>query len=300
MELRQLRYFIRTAETLNFSEAARSMYITQSTLSQQIKTLEDELGTALFLRDSHSVSLTESGERMLPLAIQTIQDAESCKSQIKDLQNVVCGTLNIGATYSFSPILVETIKEFTSQYPGVKLNITNKTMEDLMGRLKRRELDFVLAFKPMMPYDEIESKSLFEDRLSVIMRSDHPLAESETLTVGDIHKNKIAIPAKGLQARNVIDKYFDFEKESENVALEMDGVYSLLDVVQHSHLITILSEATIRDRHMLKAIPLDVPDNQMTGCVHTLRKAYQKYSAGIFIKMLRESLAVMELSGQWC
>ena len=88
MELRQLRYFIGVAESLNFSEAARNLYVTQSTLSQQIKALEDELGTTLFQRDSHSVELTETGARLLPLAQRTVQDAESCKSQIQDMQDL--------------------------------------------------------------------------------------------------------------------------------------------------------------------------------------------------------------------
>ena len=64
MELRQLRYFVKTAETLNFSEAARLLYVTQSTLSQQIRQLEQELDTMLFVRDSHNVTLTDSGERL--------------------------------------------------------------------------------------------------------------------------------------------------------------------------------------------------------------------------------------------
>lgn len=299
MELRQLKYFIKTAETLNFSEAARSLYITQSTLSQQIRTLEDELGSPLFIRDSHSVHLTENGESMLPLARQTVIDAETCRSQIRDLQEVVSGTLNIGATYSFSPILIETINDFTNRYPGVKLNVTNRSMEELMEMLRRREVDFVLAFKPNIPYEEIESKSLFDDHLSVIMRMDHPLADRKSLGVEDIKRNRVALPAKGLQARNLIDKYFDFSSTETNVSLEINGVYSLLDVVEKSNLLTILSEATIRDRRRLKAIPLDVPDNQMQGCVHILKKTYQKRSAETFIKMLRESLAIMELSGQW-
>ena len=278
MELRQLKYFVRTAETLNFSEAARSLYITQSTLSQQIKTLEDELGSPLFIRDSHNVTLTECGERMLPLAKQTLMDAENCKSQIRDLQEIVTGTLNIGATFSFSPILKETIKKFTAEYPGVRLNITNRSM----------------------PYDDvIESYVLFEDRLSVIMRKGHPLAECSSLGVDDLKKHRLAIPAKGLQARNMIDKYFNFVDAGFNVSLEVNGVYSLLDVVENSNLLTILSDATIRDRHALKAIALDVPDNEMQGCVHILKNTYQKRSAEVFVKMLRESLALMELSGKW-
>lgn len=296
MELRQLKYFIKTAETLNFSEAARGLYITQSTLSQQIRALENELGCQLFIRDSHSVVLTENGELMLPLARQTVIDADTCRSQIIDLQKMVGGVLNIGATYSFSPILIETVNDFTTKYPGVKLNITNRSMEELMEMLRHREVDFVLAFKPNTPYDEIESRSLFDDHLSVIMRTDHPLADRTSLTLEEISKNRLAIPAKGLQARNVLDKYFDF---SNNVSLEINGVDTLLDIVEKSNLLTILSEATVRDRRRLKAVPLDVPDNQMQGCVHVLKKTYQKRSAEAFIKMLRDSLALMELSGKW-
>ena len=66
MELRQLRYFVKVAETCNFSEAARALNITQSTLSQQIRQLEGELNAEFFTRDSHHVMLTEVGKEFLP------------------------------------------------------------------------------------------------------------------------------------------------------------------------------------------------------------------------------------------
>lgn len=72
MELRQLKYFLMVAKTLSFSEAAKRLNITQGTLSQQIKQLEDELGFQLFSRTSHSVALTEAGEELLPAAKQTV------------------------------------------------------------------------------------------------------------------------------------------------------------------------------------------------------------------------------------
>lgn len=296
MELRQLKYFVKTAESLNFSEAARSLYITQSSLSQQIKNLEDELDTILFQRDSHTVSLTESGTRLLPLARQTLLDASSCKEQIDDLKELLTGELNIGVTYSFSPILTETIKNFMKQHPRVKLNVRYKNMEELMDMLKHREVDFVLAFKPNRPFDEIESQSLFEDKLSVIMRKDHPLAGKKTVTLSDLKPHRIAIPAKGLQARNTIEKYINIERSDLNVCLELNEANILLDIVQHNNLLTILSEATIRNHDLLKAVPLDLPDNQMQGCVHTLKRIYHKRSADIFVKMLRDSDIVQELS----
>ena len=105
MELRQLRYFVKVAETLNFSEAARVLYVTQSTLSQQVKQLEVELDTQLLSRTSHGVMLTEAGKELLPYARRTLRDADQCVERVNDLDRLSIGELNIGVTYSFSPIL---------------------------------------------------------------------------------------------------------------------------------------------------------------------------------------------------
>ncbi len=299
MEIRQLRYFVRMAQTLNFSEAARSLYVSQSTLSQQIKSLEDELGTILFQRDSHSVSITEGGEMLLPLAIQTLQDSEACKAQMNDLKELLTGELNIGVTYSFSQILTETVRNFVREYPGVKLNIFYRNMAELMEVLRHREVDLVLAFKPDQPYDEIESSYLFGDKLSVIMRRDHPLADKESISLEELKRHRLAIPAKGLQARNALEKYICIEQSGLNVSLEINEANILLDIVQNTNLLTLLSDASVRGRDFLKAVPLNLPDNQMQGCVHTLKRVYHKRSAEVFIKMLRDANTIHEISNKW-
>lgn len=188
MELRQLKYFVKTAELLNFSEAARNLYITQSTLSQQIKQLEAELGTQLFERNTHGVVLTESGEELLPYARKTLHTADSCVEHIRDIKNVVTGSLNIGVTYTFSPILTETLLSFMKLYPNVKLNIFYKTMEELMAMLDKRDLDFVLAFKPTgtAQYARISSHILFDNHLVAIVSESHPLAKRQKVTLEEL------------------------------------------------------------------------------------------------------------------
>ncbi len=179
MELRQLKYFVKAAETLNFSDAARALNIAQSSLSQQIKQLEEELDMQLFLRNSHSIRLTEAGEMMLPLALRTIHDAETCTDRIRDLKKLLTGTLNIGVTHSFSPILTETVVSFMKLYPGIKLNIVYKQMNELMELLAGRDIDFVLAFKPSCPMPDVESHILFQNSLAAVVSSSHPLARQE-------------------------------------------------------------------------------------------------------------------------
>ena len=294
-----MKYFVRTAQTLNFSEAARSLYISQSTLSQQIKALENELGTVLFQRDSHSASLTESGSMLLPLAIRTIRDAEACKAQVEDLNEMLSGELNIGVTHSFSHILTETVKEFVKAYPGVKLNIVYRNMAELMEALRHQEVDLVLAFKPDTPYSEIESEDLFSDRLSVIMRRDHPLAGKESITLDELRRHRLAIPAKGLQARAALEEHICAERSGLNICLEINEANILLDIVQDNNLLTLLSGAAIRGRDSLKAVPINFSDNRMQGCVHTLKRVFRKRSAETFLRMLREADIIKELSDRW-
>lgn len=299
MELRQLRYFVKVAETLNFSEAARSLYVTQSTLSQQIRQLEYELGATLFERDSHSVSLTENGEKLLPLARKTLTDAAECASQIRDINEMLTGELNIGVTYSFAPILTETVSNFVKAYPGVKLNVSSKSMNELMEDLRKREVDFVLAYKPFEAYDEIDSRPLFSDDLAAIMHKSHPLASRESLTLEDLRPHDLAIPAKGLQARSTLDVNIDMERDNLKARIELNDVNILLDIVQCGHLVTFLSESAIYHRDNLIALPLDLPKVQMEGCVHVLKKAYRKRSAEIFLNMLCESNEVMARLNKW-
>lgn len=298
MELRQLRYFAKAAETLNFSDAAKALNIAQSSLSQQIKQLEDELNVQLFLRNSHSIRLTEAGEEMLPFALRTIHDAETCADRIHDLQKLLTGTLNIGITYSFSPILTETVISFMKLYPHIKLNIIYKPMSELMELLAKRDLDFVLAFKPTKPVADVESHILFQNSLSAIVSSTHPLASKDKVTLAELGQYELALPSKGLQARNAFDSlvttYNDFQ-----IRIELNEVNILLKLIRQTHLVTVLAEDSIYNECDVKAVPLDVPDNEMIGCVHILKDTYHKHSMKEFIRLLSESLIVKKRQNSW-
>ena len=186
MELRQIRYFLKVAELLNFSEASKALFITQSTLSQQIRQLENEFDTILFERNSHEVSLTEAGQQFMRYARKVMIDVDDCTQKMDDLKNMLTGELNIGVTFTFSPLLTETVLEFMKLYPHVRLNVFYKTMSELMDMLQRREVDFVLAFKPTDRNDKIESHVLFNNHLSVVVSERHSLAKRKSLTLDDL------------------------------------------------------------------------------------------------------------------
>lgn len=292
MELRQLRYFVMVSKTLNFSEAARRLFITQGTLSQQIMQLENEIDAQLFDRSGHAIALTEAGEELLPLAVQTIQDADICNNRMKDLKGAVSGTLRIGTTHSFSAILADAASGFLKQNPGVKLKIQSETAADLIDLLRDRELDLALAFKPVKVYDDIESEPLFKSNLSAIMRREHPLASRRSLTLEELENHRIVLPGKGLQARRTFDRFLGLDTRKLNVTVEVNDPDLIMDLVQCTNLIAIVSTLATFYRPNLVAVPLEGANYTMTGCVHRLKDGYRKKSADIFLKLLHNSAQI--------
>lgn len=298
MELRQLKYFAKVAETLNFSEAARQLCITQSTLSQQVKQLEGELDAQLFIRTSHGVELTEAGHELLPCARETLRASELCSVRMADLNRMTAGTLNIGVTYSFSPILTETLITFMKLHPKVKLNIFYKPMAELMELLRERAVDFVLAFKPSQPVEGVESHILFQNHLAAIVADSHVLASAGKVTLDELARHDLALPARGLQARNFFEQIASPYRHFR-IHIELNEVNILLQLIRNTQLVSVLSEATIHNVRGVRAIPLDIPENEMAGCVHTLRDSYRKRSMQEFVRLLSESVAVRDRQTRW-
>ena len=99
--------------------AAQECFVVQSTLSQQSRQLEDDLGVQLFERIGKKVSLTEAGRQFLPFARQTLEYAEQGRQQLQDMEGLKTGKLRIGATYGLSVLLTKTMQRFCPQYPDI-------------------------------------------------------------------------------------------------------------------------------------------------------------------------------------
>lgn len=296
MELRQLKYFLKVAETLNFSVASKELFITQSTLSQQILNLERELDQQLFLRNSHEVLLTEAGQILVPMVRESLHNVDTLLLRLGELKNLMCGELNIGVTFSFSSMIAETVIDFQKRYPQVKLNVCYSSMADLIGRLRNHELDLVLAFKPNHQDEHVESQVLFVGRLAAVVNERHPLARKQSITLQELSHYCLALPAIGMQARNSFEKLLEKANLQLKVRTEMNNVGLLFKIVRQSNYVTILSEATVIDETGLRAIPIDAPENHMEGCIHTLRDSYTKNSAREFILMLNQCTAILKNS----
>lgn len=292
MELRQLKYFVKTAELLSFSKAAKALFITQSTLSQQIKQLEDELDMALFFRNNHRVSLTEAGETFLEGAKKTLAEADDNKAKIMDLANGHRGVLNIGVTYSFGSMLTESVLAFKKEYPDVTLNICYKNVMELMELVSDGELDFALSFRSSDKFDNVESHILFDNKLSVIVREDHPLTRMEFVRLADLEDYDLILPSIGLQARSAFESIIADRNLNLKVAMEANEVNAILNILRRSNYVTVLSETVILEHSGLVTLDIDDAECNMEGCLHFCANRYRKRSTEEFIRLLSDTKAL--------
>lgn len=289
MEFRQLRYFVKVAELRSFSEASKALFISQSTLSQQIKQLEEELGVELLVRDSRHVSMSDYGEQYLPYAKQVLKDVDTSAERMNDVRQLKIGTLNVGATYTFCPLLADTVRDYMKKYPGIKLKIYCRSMENLMEMLEHGQLDVALSYKPLQSYDDIDSHILFNSNLCVIAGKDNPVAKKERIRLAELENLPLVLPAKGLQARNAFDSLLYGQNFKFDVRLEINDLSMLLDMVSRTNLVTLLSGATIHSNKNFVAISLDHPHSEMQGSFHLLKGTYCKNATKEFLKMLVEN-----------
>ncbi len=291
MELRQLKYFVGIAETGRFSDASKQLFISQSAVSQQIKLLEEELGTQLFVRNQHSVSLTESGKELLPLARKVLRGITDCYDRIADLKGMLCGELNIGLTYTLEPYVREAMLSFMKTYPKVQVNAYYKNLPELLARLRNCEIDMMLSMMPTSPHEFIESVPLMEYRLSAIMRKTHPLAGKKQLTFHDLEHQGLILPEKGIRDRNAIESYIHTETGTLNIRSLVNDANAILNILQESNYIAILAENTITNRPSLCAVPIINLDKPITVYAHFNREISRKHSADVFLEKFRGTSA---------
>ena len=256
MELRQLKYFITSADTLNFTEAARQCFITQSTLSQQIKQLETELGVQLFERIGKRVFLTETGRDFLPYARQTVADADYGVQRIKDIEDLKTGRLCIGTTFGLSALITDAIARFSEQYPEVHLEVMFLKQDELIEAVRERKVDFALTFEMMEKDDLLTEQPVKTYHLCAIVSDQNPLAQQATVSLRQLADYNICTPARGMNARRMFDSLTNKKGIELQPKLEINEIHTLLHLVRTGRWVAILVDSIIHGEEGLCAVPL--------------------------------------------
>ncbi|MEO6938184.1 MAG: transcriptional regulator CynR, partial [Collimonas sp.] len=169
MLLRHIRYLLAVVEHGNFTRAAEALYVSQPTLSQQIRQLEETLGVQLLDRSGRVVRATDAGEAYIIYASRALRELEAGQRAIHDVAELSRGSLRLAMTPSFTSYLAgPLIARFNAAYPGITLQIIELPLDAIESALLDDEVDLGIAFSQVRS-QEISCEPLFVEKLSVVV-----------------------------------------------------------------------------------------------------------------------------------
>ena len=287
MELRQIRYFLKAKELLNFTEAANSLHISQSTLSQQIKQLEIELDVLLFNRIGKRIAITEAGELFAKHAVQSLNKANDGFHAMQDLNNLLTGKLIIGVTYGIRSFLTPALIEFSTKYPEIQVQVKFGTSEELINKLNQLDLDFVLSFKEDTKETHLDYKFLFSSPMTFVTFNKTLVTGKETISLQEISTFPLVLPAKGYSTSRFINKAFQSNNLSPNISIEINDIQTLLELVRTGNWHTVLAQTTVSKETNLFAIPIEGENMMRTAMIISLKEVYEKKAVKVFCDVLQ-------------
>jgi LysR family hydrogen peroxide-inducible transcriptional activator len=188
MNLRDLKYIITVAETRHFGKAAERCFVSQPTLSSQIKKLEEMLGVTLFERTKRSVELTPIGEAIIEHARKITEQVDAMVQLAQAHQDPLSGPLRIGAIPTLSPYLIPLILlPLKTQYPQLQLVLNEEVTDMLLKRLRDHEIDAALIATAVDEAD-LEALDLFDEPFWLAHPRNHPLYTKEEITYRDLEQ----------------------------------------------------------------------------------------------------------------
>ena len=186
MNLRDLRYFVALADTRHFGKAAERSFVSQPTLSAQIKKLETYLGVQLIERQPRKVTLTEMGARILPLARSILQESDEIVSLARNDHDPLSGKLKVALIPTIGPYLLPVVtRKLRKQLPRLKLMLYEYQTQPLLEKLRAGDIDLGILALPV-PLDGLEARPLYDEDFTLAVPSNSPLAKRSNVKLDDL------------------------------------------------------------------------------------------------------------------
>ncbi len=203
LELLQLQYFLVVARLEHVTEAARSLHVTQSSLSKTIGRLEEDLGVPLFDRVGRKLRLNEFGSKFLRRAERALFELEQGKQELRDLSSPEQGTLELAVTAASA--LPNILRAFRKKRPLVQFHVQMLTTQEMVKRLHQGEVDVCLS-SPAVEEEDIECQIVYIDPILVAVPKGHRLAEQSSVSLAELKEEWFVGVKRGYGTRDLADR----------------------------------------------------------------------------------------------
>ncbi|MCW8908809.1 MAG: LysR substrate-binding domain-containing protein [Sedimenticola sp.] len=248
MNLRDLKYIIAVAEARHFGKAAERCFVSQPTLSGQIKKMEEELGVTIFERSNRSVEITPVGQEILHHARQIMEQAEAIQQVSKRHQDPLAGPLRIGAIPTLSPYLMPLIlAPLRKRHPQMQLVLSEEMTGTLLQRLQRHEIDAALLATPA-DSPELDTLPLFDEPFWVAYPRNHPFYTRDKIAQSDLDSENLLLLAEGhcLADQAMAVCHLQRQSEGEMADLRAASLETLIQLVGAGYGITLIPALAMR------------------------------------------------------
>lgn len=294
MTIIQIEYLLAVANCGSFSQASELCFVTQPSLSMQVKNLEEELGVILLDRSKKPVIPTEAGQVVIKNAREALKAYNYIKESVNELKGEVAGSLKLGVIPSIAPYLLHRfIPGFLKKYPKVELEIREMKTADIFAALSKDAIDAAIIAGGMCP-ENIAEEELFNDRFYAYVSPSNALYDRTNVRIEDINMKELLLLSDGHCLRDQILELCQLRMAARpTCCFESGSLDTLMRIVDCTNNITVIPEMAVEfiPRHrkeQLKTLAKGAASRKITIAV---RRTYVKKT---LISALKES--IMEIA----
>ncbi|MGR8925349.1 LysR family transcriptional regulator [Rhizobium leguminosarum] len=274
-ELRRFRYFVACAEELHFTRAAARLGIAQPPLSQQIKQLEQEIGTKLFTRTTRGVELTQAGESLLPDARAVLGAARRAIVTAQQVGRGEAGSIRVGFTASvaLNPLVPKVIARFREQYPRVDVQLSESTTRSSLAALRDGRLDFAFIRPASQELEGLHVRKILNERMLAALPMSHRLSGETTIGLADLAQDSFVLypRANGQALYDAVIGACQKEGFSPRIVQEAPQMTSTVSLVAAGVGVTLVTES-MRQLHSEGVVYLEVKGIAPIAEMHVVRR----------------------------
>ena len=293
MEIHQLRYFCAVAKTGSFTRAAQREHLAQPSLSQQVKKLEDELGTRLFDRLGRTVRLTSFGEAFLPRAEAILQQLADAKQEIEEMSGAERGKLVVGSIPTVAPyFLPGCLASFNRKFSQIRVTVVEEFTTDLLSRLEAGGIDLALLALPVLG-GHFVSQEVLRERLYLVLPTEHRFAKQPIIRLKQVERDPFLLLKEGHCFRENTLSACGRARLEPNVVFESGQFTTILAMVAAGTGVSVVPEMAVEQRQGCRFVPLaDEGAYRRVGVVQ-LKRHFRSRAHQAFLKHLQQT-AVMK------
>lgn len=296
MQFHQLRYFCAVARTGNFTRAAQQERIAQPSLSQQVRKLEEELGSTLFDRLGRTVRLTQLGAAFLPRAEAILRQVANATAEIQEMAGADRGKLVIGSIPTIAPyFLPPHLASFARKFPHIQVSVVEEVTSELLNQLQHGVIDLAVLALPV-PAPHYLCQELFRERLYLAVPHGHHLAAQGTANLKQIVNDPFLLLKEGHCFRDNTLSACGKARLQPNVVFESGQFATILAMVAAGTGVSVVPQMAIEPREGCCFIPLaDEGAYRRIGIVQ-LKQHFRSRVHSAFLKHLQQGRKVSAAS----